>query len=137
MGFTMNDMSDVKKLDLSDESLGHLLNFILSMIKQDRQNALNQYTTLSSLISGPDGFAGLDGIMLNDIANGLSSFMKNSAQSTDQAIKIAGILANHLIKMDKSSTLTDDDRLEIEKLGKELIVERDSFLTSAQSLERN
>lgn len=130
-------MSDIKNLDLSDESLGHLLNFILSMIKEDRKNALDQYGTLSSLISGPSGFSDLDGIMLNDIANGLSSFMKNSAQSTDQAIKIAGILANHLVKMDKSSTLTDDDRLEIERLGKDLMSERDGILKDIPSLDRN
>jgi len=120
-------MADIKNLELSDESLAHLLNFILSMLKEDRGNALAQYETLSGLISGPDGFGDLDGIMLNDIANGLSSFMKNSAQSTDQAIKVAGILANHLLKMDKNSTLTDDDRLEIEEMGKKLVQEKEDI----------
>lgn len=104
----------------------HLLNFVLSMIKQDRENALTQYDNLSDNLSGA-GFDDMNGIsaslLLKDTAEALTSFLKNSSQSTDQAIKVAQILANHLIKMDKNSTLTDADREEIESTVKGLVSE--------------
>ena len=126
---------DLSKLNLSDDSLIHLLNFILSMIKEDRKNALDHHDTLSSMLNGPPGAEGMTGLelqlLLNDLSAALQGFLKNSAQSTDQAIKIAQIMANHLTKMDKSTTLSDDDRAEIENLAKEFQEERgilaDSF----------
>lgn len=110
-------MSDNKfgKLELSDDSLSHLLNFILSMVQEDRKNALDMYDTLAGMVTGPGGFdnLGAEGIMISDITNGLTAFLKNSSQSTEQAIKIANVMANHLVKMDRSATLTDADREEI------------------------
>lgn len=115
----MSDFS-LQKINLSDESLVHLLNFILSMVKEDRQNALNHHDTLAGLLSGPPGSEGMSGteiqLLLNDLSNALTSFLKNSAQSTDQAIKVATILANHLTKMEKNASLTDDDRESIQNL---------------------
>lgn len=126
---------DLNKLNLSDDSLIHLLNFILSMIKEDRKNALDHHDTLASMLGGPPGAEGMSGLelqlLLNDLSAALQGFLKNSAQSTDQAIKIAQLMANHLTKMDKSTTLSDDDRAEIEELAKEFTEEKnlisDSF----------
>jgi hypothetical protein len=84
---------------------------------------LDQYDTLAGVFSGPVG-DGMDSIqmslLLKDAAEALTGFMKSSAQTTDQAIKLATLLANHLIKMDKTSTLTDEDRATIESLTKDL-----------------
>ena len=126
---------DLNKLNLNDESLVHLLNFILSMIKEDRKNALDHHDTLASMLGGPPGAEGMTGLelqlLLNDLSAALQGFLKNSAQSTDQAIKIAQLMANHLTKMDKSTTLSEDDRAEIEELAKEFQTEKgiisDSF----------
>lgn len=111
-------MNENIKLDLSDESLVHLLNFILSMVKEDRTNALNHHDTLAGMLGGPPGAEGMSSLelqlLLNDLSTALTGFIKNSAQSTDQAIKVAQIMANHLTKMDRSATLTDDDRADIE-----------------------
>lgn len=106
------------KLDLSDESLVHLLNFILSMVKEDRKNALDHHDTLASMLGGPAGAEGMTGVelqlLLNDLSQALNGFLANSGKCTEQAIKVAQLMANHLTKMDKSATLTDDDRAEIE-----------------------
>lgn len=103
------------KLELSDDSLIHLLNFILSMVQEDRKNALDVYDTLAGMVTGPGGFdeLGVQGVMIGDVTNGLTSFLKNCSMSTEQAIKIANVMANHLVRMDRSATLTDADREEI------------------------
>lgn len=107
-----------KNLNLSDESLIHLLNFILSMIQEDRKNAMDHHDTLSSMLGGPAGAEGMTSLemqlFLNDLSAALTGFIKNTAQSTEQAIKVAKIMADHLTKMDKSSTLSEHDREEIE-----------------------
>lgn len=119
-------MTENIKLNLSDESLIHLLNFILSLVQDDRKNALDLYDTLAGMVTGPGGFdsLGAEGIMIKDVTDGLSAFLKNSSQSTEQAIKIANILANHLIKMEKSTVLTDEDRAEIERTIGSLVEEK-------------
>ena len=126
---------DLKNINLNDDSLIHLLNFILSMIKEDRRNALDHHDTLASMLGGPHGAEGMTGLelqlLLNYLSAALSGFLKNSAQSTDQAIKIAQLMCNHMGKMDKSASLSDDDRDEIEKLAVEFQKEQgiisDSF----------
>ena len=126
---------DLKNINLNDDSLIHLLNFILSMIKEDRRNALDHHDTLAGMLGGPPGAEGMTGLelqlLLNDLSAALSGFLKNSAQSTDQAIKIAQLMCNHMGKMDKSASLSDDDRDEIEKLAVEFQKEQgiisDSF----------
>ena len=111
-------MYDSLKLNLSDESLVHLLNFILVLIKEDRKNALDHHDTLSGMLGGPAGAEGMSSLelqlLLNDLSAALTGFLKNSAQSTEQAIKVAKIMADHLTKMEASATLTEDDREEIE-----------------------
>lgn len=112
-------MVDKIKLDLSDESLIHLLNFILSMSVEDRNNALQHHDTLSELLGGPPGAEGMTGVemqlLLNDLSQALTGFLNNCSRSTDQAIKIAQIMANHLVKMDRSASISENDRAEIER----------------------
>jgi hypothetical protein len=73
---------------------------------------------LASMLGGPAGAEGMTSLemqlLLNDVSTALTGFLKNSAQSTDQAIKIANLMASHMGKMDTSSTLTDDDRAQIQ-----------------------
>ena len=111
-------MEKFNHLDMSDESLMNLLNFIMSMIKEDRENALSHHDTLAGMLGGPAGAEGMTSLemqlFLNDLSTALTGFIKNSAQSTDQAIKIAKIMADHLTKMEKSATITDEDREQIE-----------------------
>lgn len=112
-------MYDNLKLNLSDESLVHLLNFILSMVREDRKNALDHHDTLAGMLGGPAGAEGMTSLelqlLLNDVSQALQGFLTNSGKCTEQAIKVAQIMAGHLIKMDKSATLTDADRADIEQ----------------------
>jgi len=118
-------------LNLSDESLVHLLNFILSMVQEDRKNAMDHHDTLSSMLGGPAGAEGMSSyelqLLLNDLSTALTGFIKNSAQSTEQAIKVAKIMADHLTKMDTSSTLSEDDRSQIEEALRDFEDERDEL----------
>jgi len=122
-------MSDFSKLNLSDDSLIHLLNFILTMIKEDRKNAMDHHDILAGMLGNSAGEAGMSTyeaqLLLNDISTALTGFIKNTAQSTEQAIKIAQLMANHLTRMDKSSTLSEDDRAQIEEALKDLNEEQD------------
>ena len=55
---------DLKNINLNDDSLIHLLNFILSMIKEDRRNALDHHDTLAGMLGGPPGAEGMTGLEL-------------------------------------------------------------------------
>lgn len=129
---------DFKKLDMSDESLVHLLNFILSMIREDRTNALAHHDTLTAMLEGAPGVEAMDGVtmqvLLADISGGLSSFLKNSAQSTDQAIKVAKILADHLTKIDRSDDFTEEDRDSIQKMVEKISEEKDLLMKDIDKL---
>jgi len=120
-----------QNLNLSDESLIGLLNYILSMIKEDRNNAMMHHDTLAVMLSGAPGAEGMSGIelqlLLNDLSAALTGFLKNTATATDQAIKIAKIMAEHLVKMDKSTTLTEEDRKQIDEALENLQSERDAL----------
>lgn len=126
-----------QRLNLSDESLVALLNFILDMVQEDRKNALDHHDTLASMLGGPPGAEGMTGLelqlLLNDLSQALTGFLNNSAKSTEQAIKVAQIMATHLTKMDKSATLTEDDRAEIEAAVQEFteIKQRGQGLTDS------
>jgi hypothetical protein len=124
-------MTNFKNLNLSDDSLVGLLNFILSMIQEDRKNALDHHDTLSGMLGGPAGAEGMTSLelqlLLNDLSTALTGFIKNSAQSTEQAIKIAQLMANHLTKMDKSSTLSEQDRDQIQAAVSGLVEEKEEL----------
>ena len=117
--------------EISDESLTHLLNFILSMLQEDRTNALQHHDTLSTMLGGPAGAEGMTGLelqlLVQDLSAALTGFIKNSAQSTDQAIKVAQIMAGRLAKINASSSLTEDDRAEIEETIQNLNIEKDKM----------
>ena len=125
-------MTNFKSLNLSDSSLIQLLNTILSMLQEDRKNATEHHDLLATMLATVEGTAGGMGtielqILLGDLATGLTGFLKNIAQSTDQTIKVAKIMANHLTKIDRNAVLTEDERDQIEDTIKSLTDEKDTL----------
>ena len=101
------------------------------MLQEDRTNALQHHDTLSTMLGGPAGAEGMTGLelqlLVQDLSAALTGFIKNSAQSTDQAIKVAQIMAGRLAKINASSSLTEDDRAEIEETIQNLNIEKDKM----------
>lgn len=118
-------MADFKNLNLSDESLTLLLQFVLQNIGEDRKLALENYETLSAMLGGGDGMTGLEiQLMLQELSSALTGFLNSASKSTDNAIKIAKIMSDHINKMNTEETLTNLDRDKIENLVKEAKAER-------------
>ena len=124
-------MTDFKNLNLSDGGLVALLNFILSMLQEDRKNAMEHHDLLAGMLAGSTEAAGMTTLefqlLLNDISTALTGFLKNSATSTEQAIKIAKIMADHLSKLDRNASLTEDDREQIEDAIQKLTDEKSTL----------
>ena len=122
-------MSDNLKLD--EKSLEFLLNFIMENLKEDRELALQHHDTLASLLSGPPGSEGMSALdvqlMLQEVSTALKNFMSQATTSTEQAIKIAKIMSDILIKSDPSEALSDDERADLESLLGGLQEEKDNF----------
>lgn len=112
----MTDLT--KKLDLDEDSLVFLLNFILDNIKEDRQLALQHHDTLSHILNGaPGDLSGVEmQLLMNDLSQSLTNFLNTASLSTERAIKIAKILADLMTKMEASSMLTENDRESIEEM---------------------
>ena len=119
------------KLRLDENSLEFLLNFIMTNLKEDRRMALEHHEVLSSLLNGAPHSQGLSGLeiqmMLEQLSNALQKFMQSASTSTDQAIKIAKIMSDILIKSDPADSLTDAERADIERLMGGLQEEKDKI----------
>ena len=125
-------MTNFKKLNLSDGSLIQLLNTILSMLQEDRKNATEHHDLLATMLATTEATAGGMGtlelqLLLNDLTTALTGFLKNRAQSTDQTIKVAKILADHMTKIDRNSALTEEERDQIEDTIKGLTDEKNTI----------
>ena len=119
------------KLRLDEHRLEFLLNFIMTNLKEDRRMALEHHEVLSSLLNGAPHSQGLSGLeiqmMLEQLSNALQKFMQSASTSTDQAIKIAKIMSDILIKSDPADSLTDAERADIERLMGGLQEEKDKI----------
>ena len=93
--------------------------------------ALQHHDTLASLLSGPPGSEGMSALdvqlMLQEVSTALKNFMAQATTSTEQAIKIAKIMSDILIKSDPSEALSDDERADLESLLGGLQEEKDNF----------
>ena len=104
----------LKNLNLDETSLIFVLNFIMKSISEDRELALQHHDSLASVIQGAPGNESLTDLeiqlLLKDLSTAINDFLSSAAKSTDNAIKIAKILSEHLSKMDKDEEITDEDR---------------------------
>ena len=119
---------DIQKLGLDEDSLEFLLNFILNNVKEDREIALQHHDTLAGLLQGVsgDGMNAMEiQMMAKELSEALKAFMSSAAVTTDQAIKIAKILSDLLVKADPAETLTDKERGDLEELIGGLKEEKD------------
>lgn len=104
----------LKNLNLDETSLVFVLNFIMKSISEDRELALQHHDSLASVIQGAPGNESLTDLeiqlLLKDLSTAINDFLSSAAKSTDNAIKIAKILSEHLNKMEKDDEITDEDR---------------------------
>lgn len=112
----------LKSLTLDETSLVFVLNFILKNISEDRELALQHHDTLATIIQGAPGNESLTDLeiqlMLKDLSTALNDFLASASKSTDNAIKIAKILSDHLNKMPDEQAITAEDREMLENMLK-------------------
>ena len=129
-------MSNNLKLD--EASLEFLLNFILNNLKEDREMALQHHDTLAGLLQGPPGSEGMSALdvqlLLNEVSTAVKNFMQSAATSTEQAIKIAKILSDILVKSDPAESLTDDERADLQRMLEE---EKEAYKKAENILDLN
>jgi hypothetical protein len=110
----------LQNLNLDQTSLVFVLNFILKNISEDRELALQHHDTLATIIQGAPGNESLTDLeiqlMLKDLSAALNDFLASASKSTDNAIKIAKILSDHLNKMPEEQSITVEDREMLENM---------------------
>ncbi len=114
------------QIKLDEKSLELVLNYIMQNVDEDREMALQHHDTLALLLQGAQGDGAMSGLeiqlMVEQLSDALTKFLGSAAKSTENALKIAKILSDVLVKMDPEETLTDEDRAEIEALSTQLKV---------------
>lgn len=125
------------KIKLDEASLEFILNFVLKNLKEDRHLALQHHDTLASLLQGTSGEgSGLEiQLMVQELSSALTNFLNSASLSTERAIKIAKILSDILVKSDADTTLSDDERAEIEGMIGGLQEEKDNIDSVSNILE--
>lgn len=101
--------------DLNNDALKLILNLGLNNLQEDRENALEHHDTLSGLLQGTAGAESLSSLeiqmMIQELSGALTNFLNSSSRSTENIIKIAKIISDHLKTMDTTEAeITDEDR---------------------------
>lgn len=116
------DRKHLQNLRLDETTLVYILDVAFKNIAEDREIALQYNDSLSSMINGIPGNEGLSDLevqlMLKDLSDAIDRFLSTATKSTDNIIKLAKILSDHLVKSPAEDAITKEDRELLENMMK-------------------
>lgn len=116
------DRKHLQSLRLDETTLIYILDVAFKNIAEDREIALQYNDSLSSMINGIPGNEGLSDLevqlMLKDLSDAIDRFLSTATKSTDNVIKLAKILSDHLVKNPTEDGITKEDRELLENMMK-------------------
>ena len=106
-----------KRLALDSESIVFILNYILMNIEEDRRLALTHHDALNEAIDTMGGLGGGELVLLVEpFAKSIVGFLDSTSKSTDNAIKVAKLLSDYVLKIQATSqAFSDEERDQIAK----------------------
>ena len=118
-----------RTLKIDKDSIVYLINFIMTNLKEDREVALRHQNTLSSFLDGQASERSEIEmtLLMKDVSEALERFLQSSTASIDQAIKITKIVADLYSKAEDEDVLTDNDRVGLADLIKEMQQEKEEI----------
>lgn len=110
----------IKNFNLDEESLRLILKLGLDNLCEDRKNAIEHHDTLSNLLEGTsesDGLSTLEiQMMVQELSAALKNFLDSSTKSTENIIKIAKILSDHIKTKYDGDDVSEEDREFLEEM---------------------